>query len=249
MEEFVSCEHCDDGYRFTWDESNHEWIARKCACLLAWQREAQHELKLKRAGLPESIKDYDLIHYKGDDPNENIKRVRAFVDKFEGRFRTISLYLWSVDNGTQKTTVAQWIASFLLRVGFSALFMNMNELVEKLMKNYYDNSFEEEIERARSVDLLVVDDVFDTKKVNLWKSGYQLSYIDTFFRVRLEQRAKATIFTSNIPPHEIKEYYTASIGALIERNVFPMEFTDVITGNHAHTGVRRIEDVSKLFED
>lgn len=249
MEEFTPCGACNNGYVFEWDDNNSEWVASRCDCYDKWLTLQQKINGLRKAGLSPEISEYSIDDYKGQDQNDNIRRVKKFVENFNDRFRSVNLYFWSDENGTQKTTVAQWMVASLIDKGYKAKFVNMNDLVEKLMKHYFDGSYDDEIEAAKRTDFLVIDDAFDTSKVNLWKSGYQFSYIDTFFRVRLEQYQLATVFTSNIAPHGIGDFFTKSIGALINRNVIPFEFEDRIVGNEARTGVKRIENLDALFDD
>jgi len=77
--------------------------------------------------------------------------------------------------------------------------------------------------------MLIVDDAFDPKKITLYKSGYQLPFLDTFFRRRIEGLKKAICFTSNVPISEIGGTFGQSIQALIKRSApDPMEFSDEI---------------------
>lgn len=247
MNEFVACGNCSRGYIYDRDNETGELVAKRCSCLTEWLASRKQQILLEKSGLPAGFLHYTIDDYKGKDEANNVGKLKLYVAQFEEKFRNLSLYLWSEVNGTQKTTVAKWILGQVIEKGFSARFVNMNELVEKLIKNYFDGSYQDEIDHARDVDLLVVDDAFDSQKVNLWKSGYQLSYIDTFFRVRLEQHERATIFTANVDPSQIHDIYNQSIGNLILRNVVDFEFKDVIVGGEARTAVSRIENPKELF--
>jgi hypothetical protein len=66
--------------------------------------------------------------------------------------------------------------------------------------------------------------------MTVYKSGYQLGFLDTFLRYRLEVARKPVCFTSNIPIAEIGKKWTVSIQSLVERHVpTPMEFRDYLT--------------------
>jgi DNA replication protein DnaC len=158
-------------------------------------------------------------------------KIKKYIAEFETKFNRVNLYFWSKGNASQKTTVAKNIIVELSLKGFDCYFILMADLLSLLQTETYNHGTESRIiNKLRKVDFLVIDDVFDPKKSTLYKSGYQLSFIDTFLRYRLESVAKATCFTSNVPINEIeKKGWTPSIASLIKRSVHtPMEFCDYL---------------------
>jgi DNA replication protein DnaC len=128
------------------------------------------------------------------------------------------VYLWGY-NGSQKTSMAQACAKEIVKQGYSVHYVVMNSLVNALMYkegNEEDNSL---IKRCLDVDLLIIDVSFDAKKVTLYKSGYQIPYLDNFIRQRFEIDKKSILFISNKLPNEIeKQGFDFSIQNLVERN-------------------------------
>lgn len=226
MEEFVPCGNCDNGYLY--EETEDGPVVRKCQCLIDWQKNKKQEIIFERSGLTRSDLNYDLDEYKGQDLEDNLGKLAAYVEEFEERFFDANLYLWSYDNSTQKTTVSKWVLAQLAKKGHNVYFTIFNDLVVLLQQYHFDQSREEEYSRILDSECLVIDDAFDTGKSTVYKSGYQYSFIDTFLRDRLEVKRKATVFTSNIPLDGIQDSYTQSIAALVRRNVVPLEFKDII---------------------
>lgn len=227
--EFVSCGECHNGYVYGVDAKTGVRTAQRCRCYTQWLRQRKKEILFEKAGLSELDAQYSIEEYIGTDRNENIPKVKMYVDEFEDRFRHINLYFWSRENGSQKTTVSKWMVGQLAEQGFKVRFILMENLVRMIQKTEWDGTDSDKMSYITDVDFLVVDDAFDPAKNMIYKSGYQFPFVDTFFRDRLETRKKATVFTSNIPPEEIAEHYTASIGALINRNIpDPFEFTDLL---------------------
>ena len=76
------------------------------------------------------------------------------------------------------------------------------------------------VRKALEADLLIVDESFDKSKLTLYKSGYQIPFIDRFIRERFEINKKAIIFISNKEPTQIEEQgFGFSLESLIRRNV------------------------------
>lgn len=166
--------------------------------------------------------------YKGQDLAKNVPKLQMYVDRFEKKYKHINLYLWSILNGTQKSTVARWICRRLIERGFTAHFILMGTLTKALTRRGYDDQDEWLLDTVATVDFLVVDDAFDPKKVTLYKSGYQIPFLDEFLRQRLEMDRRATCFTSNVCVDSV-EGFGPSLASLVKRSVpWPMEMRDVI---------------------
>lgn len=227
MKKFIPCGECRDGYVYSVEE--RDTIVRKCQCLREYQSEVMFEVGLHQSGLSKADTRYTINDYFGPDEERNLPRIRQYVREFKERYREVSLYLWSTANGTQKTTVAKWIGIELLRKGLSVRFTLMNDLVKTLTQEKFEEGVTEAIRDILECDVLIIDDAFDPNKVTIYRSGYQIAFIDTFLRDRLETRKLPIIFTSNIPLEDIVLRFDASIAALVKRNVGrALHFTDNI---------------------
>ncbi len=184
--------------------------------------------KIKESQLPLSIIDYDIKSYVGKDVDKNLTKINQYIDKFEDKFKNISLYFWSKENSTQKTTIASFIGKELIKKGFSVYFILMSTLVKLLSTIETNDENSRLINHLLSVDYLIIDDAFDTEKSHVYKSKWQLPFIDEFLRSRLEINKKATCFTSNVDIDAIMNSYNKSIYALIKRNVSVMNFKDSV---------------------
>jgi DNA replication protein DnaC len=151
--------------------------------------------------------------------------------------------------GTQKTHLAQWAGISLLKKGFSVRYSSMQRLVSNLSSEF-DSNLEKQklVEELLSVDCLILDECFSKTKVTLYRSGYQLPFLETFLRERMEHRQKAIIFISNNTLDEIaSQGFGESIEDFVKRNIRPkgteLKFTDSYRAN-----VSTI-DVDNIFKE
>jgi DNA replication protein DnaC len=210
---FVCCRECINGYIFSEDREE----AKKCTCLIKWQEKIENESIINNSNLPVQITNYSIENYIGPDNNKNISKLKKFIDEFETKYKSIHLYAFG-KNSVQKTTVLSWVGKELAKNGFTVYYSLMNELIKDLVNFQFKPELEDKIERYNNVDCLILDESFDINKVNLYKSGYQLSFLDEFLRNRLERNKKSTIFISNINYNEINESFGISLSELIKRN-------------------------------
>jgi len=187
-------------------------------------------LDLATRGIDQTLLDWDLTRYRGDDTPGNIPLLQRFLTEFDSRFKSAHLYMWSKYNSTQKTTTAKILAKTLALQGKSVWVLTMGELVQKLKNQDFHEPDADLIRTLSMVDFLVIDDAFDVRKVTLYKSGYQLSFLDTFLRKRLEGNRLSTCFTSNYAVGELTEVFGCSLKALVERNTRQLEFNDHVEG-------------------
>jgi len=158
---------------------------------------------------------------------ERVEKLKKYINEFETKYKSIHLYFWSRANGTQKTTMASLLAKELALIGNSVEFILMSDLSKLLTKEGFEDGANDEISRYLNVDFLIIDDAFDSKKITVYKSGYQVPFIDTFLRKRLETKRKATCFTANVSLSDIDEnVFGISLKKLMERSILdPWEFT------------------------
>ena len=89
----------------------------------------------------------------------------------------------------------------------------------KILENKENQEKEYALKRYYNVDLLIIDEAFDKDKVSLYKSGFQLPYLDSFLRNRFEMKNKSIFFISNIKPSDIAKYgFGISLQDFVERN-------------------------------
>ena len=195
-----------------------------------YQRSHALRYALMSSGIPAFVSDLTLDDYV--DPrheNPNLGRLKKYVAEFESRYRMVHLYIWSHMNGTQKTTTASIVAKSLIQNGFVCRFVLMGDLI-RCLSSLEDEEKEENQYRISSwadCDFLVIDDSFDKKKATIYRSQFQISFLDQFLRKRLEIDRKATCFTSNFSIDEIDEaVFGLSLKKLVERSVpDPFEFS------------------------
>lgn len=190
----------------------------------SFKNKKRTEKILSNGNLPPHVIDLhfqDLV--KMEDREEKLK---SYVSRFSEKFKHIHLYFWSSKNGTQKTTTASILAKELALSGFSVEFILMSDLSKLLTKESFEEDANDEIDKYLNTDFLVIDDAFDSKKITVYKSGYQIPFIDTFLRKRLETKRKATCFTSNVSLYSIDEkVFGVSLVKLLERSILdPWEF-------------------------
>lgn len=238
LRKFKSCDKCKKGFLIETDDNEDE-VAIPCLCLIKYKKKELLRLNLFKSSISYDILEYNIDSYIGELSLDHIKKLKNFVKDFELKFKHINLYLWSKKNSTQKTTVAKWIAKSLIEKNLSVEFILMNNLVKYLQIVSFENKedkfdkIKEIVNQCYTVDFLIIDDSFDINKVTLYKSKYQLSFLDSFLRERLEQYRKSTCFTSNVPINEIGKNFGKSIEKLVERNiVLPMEFKDYVYGKN-----------------
>ena len=179
-----------------------------------------------KANLSPDLEQLTLDSYKGEDDPKNLTKLKRYINEFDSLFSRASVYLWSRLNSTQKTTTAKLIAKELLLKGRSVYFTTFSDLVTALKDEAFRENAALLVQLCHEVDFLILDDAFDPRKVTIYKSGFQLAFIDTFLRKRLETNQKATCLTANVPLDEIGKVFGISLQALLERTCKPFEFND-----------------------
>ena len=191
----------------------------------------RYNINFKKSNLPFYINDYDINTYIGKDVNKNIYKINKFIQNFSNKFIHIHIYIYG-PNSTQKTTIASYVGRELLKKGYLVKFILMNNLIKFLQDYMFERENEELSKEYKCIlnsDYLIIDDSFDPKKVTVYKSGYQIPFLDSFLRERLEILNKSTCFTSNIQVDNIQEdIYSISIKQLMKRNVQELFFNENI---------------------
>ena len=154
---------------------------------------------------------------------EELKNYKDLVAKIN-KFHNATLYMYG-PNGTQKTVLATWLAKEIMASGNELChvkYFTMNDFIKELMKesswNGEDKLFTETL--LEKTDLLILDEAFDREKVTVYKSGYQIPFLDTFLRKWSNTTDKSIIFISNVEPSKIEANgYSRSIQDFVERNI------------------------------
>jgi hypothetical protein len=183
---------------------------------------------LLSAGLGEASP-YGLDTYIGEDRFNNIPKLKKYCDEFKTKFLHVHLYLWSRINGTQKSTCAKDIIVRLAKQGVKSKFVLMDTLIKTLLDAERDDGAKQKAGEWSAAEFLVIDECFAKGQITLFKSGYQLAFMNTFLKERLEVFRRATCFTANVSIEDIGQDWGAGIQSLVDRSVpTPMLFNDTI---------------------
>lgn len=221
---FIPCGKCDNGY-FHIDTPTGP-VLKECECHKKYIEQRRVETAYKHNGFDMRHFAYSPRQYAGTKSIADKDRLINYVDQFKKNpaVRSLIVYLYG-PNGTQKTTMASWVGKALIQKNFSVRYLLMNDLVKLLMNA---ESFNEEIaenarakvEKLEDTDLIIIDEAFDKEKMKLWKSGYQLSYIDSWIRKRVGALNKGIFFISNVELNQIEANgLSHSIQDFVEREV------------------------------
>jgi chromosomal replication initiation ATPase DnaA len=221
-------------------------VVVECDCYRAFKHKKRFEIQAAKSGIwPDALQYSPERDYVGEKSLKSLERFQKYVTNFE-QFPGQAVYIWG-PNGTQKTTLAQWAGATLMNQGFNVNFVLMQTLLVALT-----SGFEDEEKRALinsqlyKPDLLIIDEAFSKDKVTLYKSGYQLPFLDRFLRERLDGDRKGILFISNVPPNKIEDnQFSKSIHDLIERKTYrtTLEFSDNFLRS------KNDFDVTSLFDE
>jgi DNA replication protein DnaC len=237
MTKFIPCITCaskdgpQPGYYYV--EQEGRTFIKECSCHKRWDEEQRIARKLRQANIWNTP--YSLDNYVGERSREDARLLQVFIDNFTEKFSDKMIYMYGL-NSCQKTTLAMWVGRSLIQKDFSVYYTLMESLSIALTPDFNNESEakKEIVQKALDADLLIVDEAFDRSKLTLYKSGYQIPFIDRFIRERFEINKKAIIFISNKKPSEIEEQgFGLSLQSLIMRNVeeSTLEFFDKYIDN------------------
>lgn len=231
VNKFVPCADCTNGYII--DNGD----ACKCDCLLEFQKKNRSFIAFKNSNINSFLYDYEIEDYIGRDVAENLEKIKKFINFFEEKYNNQHLYLYG-PNHTQKTTIASYIGKKLIQKKYKVYLVILNDFIRSLTQRDFEaEQHNYAIKKTVEADLLIVDDSFCTQKNTVYASGYQIPFLDTFLRDRLEGKRKATIFTSNISRENIDEnVFGMSIKSLIMRSTHPLHFVDNVAEKNNFEG-------------
>lgn len=202
-------------------------IHEECECHIKWRKSVELESKAKRAGLNPKWINFKPSDYIGTKSLNNFKRLQKYTevfikpenDEIKAAIESSNLYIYG-PNGTQKTTILNWVGYEMLKNNKTVKYILMNDLIKMLQKADRNEELQEKIEKILNVDCLIIDEAFMKERVTLFSSGWQISFIDSFLRNRMQGKNKGVIFISNISLDEIDETrFGTGIKDLVSRNV------------------------------
>ena len=166
-------------------------IMIECEHHRIWRIKKSAEKKFIDNGFNKECYDYDIANYKGNESISNVNRLIKYVHLFDNKDENIRrqitksvIYLYG-PNGTQKTTLANWIGSELLQKGVSCCYALMKKIIDELWESQRDEESKAYINKLLKCDVLIIDEAFSKDKIHLWQSGNQIGYIDEFLRERV----------------------------------------------------------------
>lgn len=242
--QFMPCDQCKDkpgpmpGYYYNDVEVNgHPFkTAVECNCHYEWMKENLILIQAPKNNLwnHTPFLGYNpALHYKGD--KENIpKMANKFVAEFVANMKfnkngfNQCLYFYG-PQATQKTTVAQWIGLEILKTRFAVYYERMQELIPGLIPINFDDAGRARLysEKCLKTDLLIIDNAFEKNRCTI--QSFQLPYIDSFLRERIEIQRKSTILISGLPVDQIEfQGGSKSIQEFLKLHTDPILFTDNI---------------------
>lgn len=220
MNKFIPCRNCANkkgpfpGYYY------ENGYTVECECHKKWFKEYDVERKCKESNIQP---DYNWSDYRGEKSRKDLECLKKYGDDFEKYKYKTMVYLYG-KNGCQKSSMVQVLGKDLIRKGYKVEYITMNNLISILEKDFSNDEDIQEmrlynINRLNKCDLLIIDESFDPTKVLMYKSGYQLPYLDNFLRMRFEINKKSIIFVSNVKPNEIgANGYEKSLQDFVCRN-------------------------------
>ena len=236
---FVPCRSCagkginGKSNGFIYDKSTN--TVKECECHICYRELYDLTDRLEKFGIksPTSVLAYNIDKdYIGTESIKSVEKIKFFLKKFkenDTRFHNVMLYMYG-PNGTQKTSIGQYITKEILSTikvkssfqneYYKAMYIQMNELIKELtaIENDNEETKSATYKRILSSDVLVLDESFDKEKVTIYKSGYQIPYLDSFLRRWMNDETKSIVFISNVLPQDIeKNGYSHSIQDFIER--------------------------------
>jgi DNA replication protein DnaC len=220
MKEFKPCHRCKsrnglpNGFYYkTTIQNNIEYkLVKECDCHKKWSKEKELYLKFIKSGFQENFYNYDIKSYLGTNSISNIKRFQKYIEGISNPdIRSSILYFYGI-NGTQKSTIANWIGKQIIQSNYDCKYILMNPLIKLLHSANMDEEKREELRKYEECDIIILDEAFTQK--SQWGG-----YLDNFIKERIINR-KGIIFISNYAPAMITEHgFDKSIRDLVEREI------------------------------
>jgi len=207
-----------------------------------YMEDKKYRIRLKNSGIPKNYWDIEFDDYIGENSRNSLDKAIIYSERcLEEKFHNVNLFLTSSTNGTQKSMVACNIGKEFIKNNLTVKFVYASELIDILLKSqgygsnkqisYNGEMIEPEyiLNNLYSVDLLIIDDIFDKKKSTYWKSSPELAITswDKFLRKRISED-KRMVLTSNFNMDSIEVDFGTSLYNLLHRNFVELNFYDSV---------------------
>ena len=209
----------EQGYFY--DEVNGYQVIKECSCHKTWRREQELAVKLTQSNIQP---DYTFDNYVGTQSLRDLNALKMVADNPDRFLYKTMIYLYG-SNGCQKTSMIQALGKELIVKDYTVMYMTFKDLVPviKVGTDTFEDPAKEEkdylLKKCAECDFLIVDEAFDKEKYKVSASGYEIPYIDNFFRTRFEISKKSIIFVSNKKPEQIEsEGFGKSLQSFVTRN-------------------------------
>jgi DNA replication protein DnaC len=160
-------------------------------------------------------------------PNDVRKDIEGYLRRLDEHLdQGDGLLFWGA-NGTGKTSTAVLVALEVRRRGASAFFITAESLRQAVLQKEVFDQDQLVIERARSVDFLVLDDL---GKEHPGETGFTERLFENLVRERSAAQ-KATIVTTNLPMfpkgeknRALVNVYVPSMLEVMKESLYPIRF-------------------------
>jgi DNA replication protein DnaC len=170
---------------------------------------------LERANLPRRYWNVrfseipDTAPYKGQ-VARYLRDIVGEVEKGRGLMITHPM------NGTGKTGIACLIAKRAMIEGFTVYYTMSETYKTAVVRNQMFDDVQSVYERAREVDVLVIDDFGKEYK---GESGWIESELENLIRERV-QAGRTTLLTANLLPNQLRTEYTKDLASVLNEAVY-----------------------------
>lgn len=206
LKNYIPCEKCkvspNPGYL-----TKEDGTVLECNCLKNYNNYIRLVKYLKSVGVPTRYIDYSISDYEGEKSLDSVNKVKNLIPNIEDFVeKGLQLYLVGPEF-TQKAAISCYIMKKAIMKKKSAYYTTMPNLVHLLKNAYFAKAITaieatKELALVKNVDLLVVDDAFDSKKVYLGSSSAIQSLLIDFFKHR-NNNLKSNVYVSEVKVRDI----------------------------------------------
>ncbi|MGL5713337.1 MAG: ATP-binding protein [Paraclostridium sp.] len=206
---------CNNPYCINGKLLKNDLFLGYCKCT---EKEQQEQL-IEKSALPHNLRLKKVSNFRTID-NRNVvdKELHEIKDRLHNKFLNFDfgtsdpiscLFLGKTLRG--KTHLASAIANLYLSNDIQVKYINYEELMSDMKKNYKDTNYQDRLFKGlTSVKVLFIDDLFSVKV-----SESDVSYIYRILNDRLNKNLPV-IITSRLMYNKIKDLYPSVFGRLYE---------------------------------
>lgn len=186
---------------FYYAERNGKTVAVECDCHKEWERTNELLRLLGNSGISEDV---SFDNYRGTESINELNALRTFARSPE-KYKNILVYIYGND-GCQKTYMAKALGKELLLKGYTVKFVQFENFLSNIQTDFKATNVEERenfVRECKEVDFLFLDDAFCVEHSTMYASGWQLPFLNSFFRERIENLGKSIILVSKVKPTDL----------------------------------------------